>query len=314
MELINNWSDDNRENYGKQVMAVQHSLNETGLFTDEALAAMLDKHPSHLLDVLALPDDERFQEYKDQQITVDFTGASGKTLIEAAKAGDIWINAREVMNTHAEYIEVLEQLHDELSERTGKNLDRQKSRGGVLISSPTAKTPYHVDPTITHLWHIRGQKRAWVYPLGEEFCSDKSFEAIVLGESDEDCPFEAKYDEQAQVFDLTGGEMVSWPHRSPHRVENQSYCISMVMEFSTKQSAFINSGMLTNGLLRRRLGMNPSWEHASQMEQVIKSVAGRVLRKIGAHNSFRRIDMVKFKLDENAKGFIRPVTPYKRAF
>ncbi len=314
MELINNWTTEDTDAYGKQVLAVQHSLNETELFTDDALAEVLDKHPSHLLDVLALPKDSKYQEYKDQQLTVDFTGASGKTLVAAAKAGDIWINAREVMNTHPAYIEVLDQLHAELAERTGKNMDRQKCRGGILLSSPTAKTPYHVDPTITHLWHIRGQKRAWVYPLTEELIPDEAFESIVLGEIDEDCPYKSEFDQQAQVFDLEGGTMVSWPHRSPHRVENQSYCISMVMEFSTRQSAFTNAGMVANGLLRRQFGMNPNWENASMFEKIAKSASGRVLRKLGAIKSYRRKDMVKFKLDETAQGFIQPVVPYERAF
>jgi hypothetical protein len=314
MELINNWTQENSKSYGKEVMAVQHSLNETGLFTDDALADLLDRHPRHSLDVLALPKDHSYQEYQDQQLTVDFGDASGHTLVEAAKAGDIWINVREAMNLHAEYKAVLDQLHEELADLTGKNQDRQKSRGGILLSSPTARTPYHSDPTMTHLWHIRGHKRAWVYPLGQEFLADKDFEAIVLGEIDEDAPYNPKFDESAGMFDLMGGEMVSWPHRSPHRVENKTYCISMVMEFSTRQSAFINSGMLANGILRRKFGLNPSWENASQIEKLAKSTMGRFLRKTGAHSSYRRTDLVKFKLDPDADGFIRPVTPYQRTF
>ena len=89
MELIQNWTDENRANYGKKVMSVQHAMNDTGLFTDEALAAMLDAHPTHLIDVLAVPHGHKYQQYQDQQLTVDFRGASGKTLVEAAKAGDI---------------------------------------------------------------------------------------------------------------------------------------------------------------------------------------------------------------------------------
>jgi hypothetical protein len=315
MELINNWTDENRANYGKQVMSVHHSLNETGLFTDEALAKMLDNHPSHLLDVLAVPQNHKYQEYQDQQLTVDFRGASGKCLVEAAKAGDIWINVREAMNTHPEYLAVLNQLHNELEAKAGKNEDRRNCRGGILISSPTARTPYHSDPTLTHLWHIRGQKRAYVYPVDQHFLPDSAFEAIVLGKVNEDVPYEPSFDAEAIVADLTGGEMISWPHRSPHRVENQSFCISMVMEFSTRESAFINAGMLTNGILRRRFGMNPSWENASGIEKIVKSATGRVLRKMGATNSFKCKDLVKFKLDETAKGFLRTVsTPYERAF
>lgn len=314
MKLIDGWTEENTVNYGKQVMAVPHRLEETGLFTDDALAKMLDKHPRHLLDVLAVPVDGAGQEYRDQQLTVDFGDASGKTLVQVAHEGDIWINVREAMNTHPEYKRVLDQLHCELEDFTGVNRDRRNCRGGILLSSPTARTPYHSDPTMTHLWHIRGHKRAWVYPLGQEFLKDQDFEAIVLGEIDEDAPYDPAFDDKGQKFNLMGGEMVSWPHRSPHRVENVTFCVSMVMEFSTRESAFINAGMLTNGILRRRFGMNPRWDHASQLEKVAKSAAGRVLRLMGVHNRYRRTDWVKFKLDETAKGYLRQVEPYVRAF
>ena len=315
MELINNWTDENRSQYGKETMSVPHSLNATGLFTDEALAIMLDRHPRHLIDVLAVPHGHEYQEYQDQQLTVDFRGADGKTLVKAAQAGDIWINVREVMNRQPAYKAVLDQLHSELEDKAGANKDRRNCRGGILISSPTARTPYHSDPTMTHLWHIRGHKRAYVYPMTQAFLPDSAFEAIVLGEVSEDVPYSPEFDKAAFVADLTGGEMISWPHRSPHRVENVTFCVSMVMEFSTRESAFINAGMLTNGLLRRRFGQQPSWEQASQFERVCKSAAGRVLRKLGAHKGFKRTDLVRFKLDPTAQGFLQMVAqPYQRAF
>lgn len=315
MELIKNWTDANRRSYGNEVMTVGHSLNDTGLFTDEALALMLDTHPNHLIDVLAVPKGHEYQEYQDQQLTVDFRGADGKTLVKAAKAGDIWINVREVMNRQPAYKAVLDQLHRELEVKAGKNKDRRNCRGGILISSPTARTPYHSDPTLTHLWHIRGHKRAYVYPMTQDYLPDRAFESIVLGEVDEDVPYKPEFDDAAIVADLMGGEMVSWPHRSPHRVENVTFCVSMVMEFSTQQSAFINAGMLTNGILRRRYNRNPSWENASQFERVYKSMTGRVLRKLGAHKAYRRTDSVKFKLDPSVQGFLKMVTtPYQRTF
>ncbi|PHR92823.1 MAG: hypothetical protein COA69_05715 [Robiginitomaculum sp.] len=312
MELINNWTDENRQNYGKQVMAVQHSLNKTGLFTDEALEELLDIHPAHLIDFQAFPNDD--PDFPDQQVTVDFSGASSATMIAAAKSkARIWINVREAMNTHPKYKAVLDQLHEELAHLTGKNISRRKSRGGILISSATAATPYHSDPTLTHLWHIRGHKRAWVYPVNQTFLPDSAFESIVLGEIDEDVAYRPEFDESAGVYDLMGGEMVSWPHRSPHRVENQSYCVSMVMEFSTLNSAFINAGMFANGILRRQYGRNPSWKNASLPEKVFKAAMGRTLRTLGVRKSFRRKDMVRYKIDETSPGFIRPVkTPYER--
>ena len=266
MQLVK-FSEQDKKDYGKSLIVAQHFLNETGLFTDEALIKLLDNHPNHLIDFQHLPADA---EYIDKHITVDFTGADGAMMLKAAKSsGRVWINVREAMSRLPEYREVLEQVHSEMEKYTGSNADRRNSRGGILISSPSAATPYHADPTITHLWHIRGHKKAWVYPRGQNFMPDEAYEAIVLGEVNEDMPFNYEMDKGAIVSpaDLHGGELVAWPHRSPHRVENVTFCVSMVMEFSTRKSAFTNAGMMANGILRRRYGRNPSWANASKPEK-----------------------------------------------
>lgn len=311
MKLIEKWTLQNTHDYGKTVMAVPHNLNDTGLFTDEALAKLLDKHPSEKLDVCTMSDDPN---YPYRHCTVDFRGHDGATLIKAAKSGQIWMNLREAMNVHPEYNALLNQLHSELETHAGKNSDRRNARGGILISSPTAKVPYHCDPTITHLWHIRGKKRALVYPIDQIFLPDEAYESIVLGEIDQDVPFKPEFEDSAGVYDLVGGEMVSWPHPSPHRVENQTYCISMVMEFSTKQSAQRNAVMLTNGILRRRYGRSPMFDNAGRLEKMTKSFTGKVLRKLGAHNRHLREDLVKFKINPDLPGFLEPVAPFPRCF
>ncbi len=310
---LTKFTKDDGEKYGKELIIAKHFLNESGLFTDEALAEMLDKHPNSLIDFQHIPDDP---DYPDQQVTVDFTGADGKTMIEAARSnGKIWINAREVMNRQPEYKALLDQIHDEMAAATGSNKDRRNCRGGILISSAAASTPYHADPTITHLWHVRGHKKAWVYPRNQEVMPDGAYESIILGEIDEDMPFNPAFDTQALVSpaDLYGGEMVAWPHRSPHRVKNETYCVSMVMEFSTRESAFTNSVMFTNGVLRRKYGKEPHFDDASLPEKLIKAATGRVLFKLGQRKKFRRKDMVRFKIDPTVSGFVRAVdVPYQR--
>jgi hypothetical protein len=87
----------------------------------------------------------------------------------------------------------------------------------------------------------------------------------------------------------------------------------MVMEFSTKKSAFTNAGMFANGVLRRRYGMTPSWQNASKVEKLAKAILGRTLQKMGTRKSFRRKDMVRYKLDASFEGFVRAVSkPYER--
>jgi hypothetical protein len=311
MDIIKNWTAQDRREYGKTIQTFEHTLAESGLFTDEALAGLLNRHPTEKIDVCTMSDDPT---YPDKHCTVDFRGFSGAQMVEAAKSGSIWINIREAMNVDKAYKELLDKTFKELERCTGRDRLRRNCRGGILISSPSAKVPYHCDPTMTLLWHIRGRKRAYVYPPTAEFLPDQAYEAIVLGEQDQDVPYKPEFENSAQVFDLPDNTLVAWPHTSPHRVENQGYCISMVMEFSSKTSAFRNSVMYTNGILRRKFGRSPSWETAGRMEKIAKSIVGHVLRRLGVHAKFVREDYVQFALDPNAENFLRPVTAFQRSF
>ncbi|WP_371395694.1 hypothetical protein [Fretibacter rubidus] len=311
MSIITDWTEQDRKDYGKVIQAKTHRLADSGLFTDEALAALLDRHPTDKIDVCTMTDDPLFPA---KHCTVDFRGFSGAELIEAAKAGRVWINVREAMSYDAAYIPLMEDTYADLERCTGRDRLRRNCRGGILISSPTAKVPYHCDPTMTLLWHIRGKKRVFVYPPTEEFLPDTAYEAVVLGEKDQDIPYSPAFEDAAMVYDLPENTLVAWPHTSPHRVENQSFCISMVMEFTSKTSAYRNSVMYTNGLLRRHFGMNPSWHRSGPIERGIKSVTGHVLRKLGAHKVHVREDYVHYALDKAAPNFLRPINKTLRNF
>jgi len=307
MQIIENWTDQDRRDYGKVIQTKPHRLQEFGLFTDTALADLLDRHPSELIDVCTMLDDPGFP---DKHCTVDFRGFSGRDIIKAVKAGHIWINICEAMSRDRAYKALMAQTFAELEQCAGRDRLRRNCRGGILISSPSAKIPYHCDPTMTLLWHMRSQKRVFVYPSTKEFLPDEAYEAIVLGERDQDVPYSENFEASAKVYDLPDNTLVAWPHTSPHRVENQGFCVSMVMEFSSKTSAFHNSVMYTNGLLRRRFGMQPSWESAGSLEKFVKSAAGHILRRMGVYQPHIRKDYVHYALDPAAKNYLRSVAKF----
>ena len=311
MPIIQGWTDEHRHEYGRKIQTVKHGLADSGLFSDEALADLLDRHPVEKIDVCANLDDPN---YPNKHGTVDFRGFSGAALIDAVKNGRIWINVREAMTYDAVYQPLMRDTFKDLERCTGKDRLRRNCRGGILISSPAAKVPYHCDPTTTLLWHIRGKKRVYVYPATQDYLPDEAYEAIVLGEQDQDLPYYSHFENGASIYDLPEGTLVTWPHTSPHRVENQSYCISMVMEFSSKVSAYRNSVMYTNGLLRRHLGLTPNWESSGPAERFVKSIAGHALRRLGAHKVHIREDNVMFKLDKSAKDYLRPIAAVQRNF
>ncbi|NJM56927.1 MAG: hypothetical protein HC857_05150 [Synechococcales cyanobacterium RU_4_20] len=185
----------------------------------------------------------------------DPRSCSGRFLIEAAKAGRLWINVREAMNLHPEYQELLDRMYGELAERTG--VRRYQARGAILISSPTTVVPYHCDARDTVLWHIRGQKTFYVYPDRPPYLPDAGYEAVVLQERDEDLPYHPSLEAGATRFELEADQMVSWVLNSPHRVENQSYCVSVTTEFSTRASGFKNAVTVTKRTDAPSMGDEP---------------------------------------------------------
>ena len=310
MDIFKNWSDEHTKLFRKDIIRVNHRLSETGLFTDEALAELLDKHPSEQLDVCTMSQEHKL--YPNKFRTGDFRDCDGKTLIEAAKAGEIWINVRRAMNIHPEYKKVLEAMYGAIADITKK--PAFNPRGGILISSPAAKVPYHCDQTETILWHVRGKKRIFIYPPTEAFLPDTAYEDIITNYREDDVPYTAEMDKSACIFDLNPDEMISWRLNAPHKVENKTFCISVTTEYSTKESAYKNSVMFTNAVLRQKFGMDPNWANASNSEKYVKSITGRVLKKAGVYQRDIGQDMVTFKIDKTVPGYIVDVDPYVRAF
>jgi len=307
--ILSHWTEEHTRRFQKDMFKVKHNLSSTGLFTDEALIDLLDRHPKDQLDVCTISDHPVY-EFKFR--TGDVRDVDGKTLIEAVKSGSIWMNLRKAMNLHPEYKAVLDQMYGELAQKTG-----QKSfhaRGGILISSPVAKVPLHFDATETILWHVRGHKRMYLYPQTEEFLADEDYETLMFNQTEDYLPYRPDMEEAATYFDLNDDEMMTWPLNAPHRVENMSYCVSVTTEYSTRESSIKNAVMYTNAVLRRKLGMSPDWRSASYPEKLLKAGAGKVLRKVGVLDGAKVEDMVSFVVDKNVAGYIRDVTPYQRVF
>lgn len=307
--IISNWTEEDTEKFQNETFRIKHDLISTGLFSDEALSELLDKHPKDQLDVCAMSNHPIYQ-YKFR--TGDVRDVDGKTLIEAVKDGTIWMNLRKAMNIHPEYSAVLDQMYGEIATLTG--MKPINARGGILISSPAAKVPLHFDATETVLWHIRGQKRVILYPQTESILPDEEYETFMYKVTEDYLPHDLSMEEETESFDLEEGEMITWALNRPHRVENQSYCVSVTTEYSTHESSVKNAAMYTNAVLRQKFGLSPSWQAASQPEKYIKAGIGKILRRIGILDTLQPEDMVSFTIDKTEPGFIRDVEPYVRQF
>jgi len=56
--MLTDWTDAKTAAFQKEIMGFSHNLRATGLFTDEALIDLLERHPSEKMDVctMSAPD------------------------------------------------------------------------------------------------------------------------------------------------------------------------------------------------------------------------------------------------------------------
>ena len=277
-------------------MRFSHNLQQRAMFSDEGLIRLLDAYPRDSMGVFTMGDGPLAVETWRAGKAGDLGGAE---LLEGARAGRLWLNLRGVHKILPEYVELREELFADIDPLMGETTTTRDV--GLLISSPRAQVFYHLDAHMVTLWQLRGQKRIWVYPVAEPYIHARDIERIVLKETAEECRFDPAWDADAEVFDLQPGDMVTWPLNAPHRVVNgDSLNVSLSVECMTPSAFRHVNQIYANGLLRRKLGLQPRISRdrgpSSYAKRALTKVATKVRRPV------RQIDInpVSFRLDPQA--------------
>ncbi|WP_183096457.1 hypothetical protein, partial [Nocardioides stalactiti] len=185
------------------------------------------------------------------------TDLPGKELLEIVERGRLWLNLVGVNLQDAEVGRLVDELYDEVRSLV-PGFEPVKVSASLLISSPEAMVYYHADNQPNLLWHVRGRKRAYAYPLSERFVSQRDLERMVAGETDEELPYDPEYDDHAEALDLEPGQVAWWPQNSPHRVTNlEGMNVSLSTEHWTADSTRREHLWTANYYLRSRLGRVP---------------------------------------------------------
>jgi len=202
---------------GSRAIVGRHRLCQQGLFDDSTLKALLDEYPRQRLQAFTMGTDAlRWKEWEP----VDTGSMRGEDIFQAVIAGRLWLNILRVDLFDERYRQLIEQLYVDLA-ALSPQLEPVLTEGTLLISSPHAMVYYHADATANILWHIRGQKRIWIYPACDfRFISQELMEDIFASVMDEEVPYEEHFDQHALTFDLQPGDVVSWPLNAPHRIVN----------------------------------------------------------------------------------------------
>ena len=239
--------------WGRQTLRLTHGLAGDELFTDDALAALLDRVDPRLLGIKTMgehcPDPSAWYQCSRE-------GVSGADVLDAAKHGRLWINVSAVHEVDPAFNTVLDSIYRDLEAQI-PGFRTSKRRLGLLISSPNAHVVYHADPLGQGLVQIRGNKRVWIYPASAPFLQPNEIEDIVRGVREEDLSYDPWFDQFAEVHELGPGELMTWELNAPHRVRNHdSLNVSLTTEHWTDdvRNAYLMN--YANGLIRSR-GLTP---------------------------------------------------------
>ena len=286
----------------KEILRFNHRLEDTGLFTDGALARLLDEHPRDELTICTMrPNPPADQPW----IAGEAGNLSGAELVEAARKGALWVSPRSAMTRNPRYRVVFDQLMGEFSKETG--LPYLTADAAVLISSPNMGIFFHVDPAETMLWHVRGHKTIHVYPPRQDIVTEAALEAILMKENLSDLPWSGSFEDHGLPVMLEPGQAAFWPQHSPHRVVNgDDLNVSISVEFSSPQSMLTNSVFYTHGRLRRATGWAPKSRGPLQALAPAYLLAAKALKTWAPPaNNVERAHVRRFDVDLSAPGCIR---------
>lgn len=298
------WPKQTRKEFGRSIIEGRHTLHQSPLFCDGALASLLDEYPRDKLGIWTFAD---HGEGDEAPVRGEAGDLSGEDLLQAVKTGRIWLNLRAT-NQHVDaYSGVANTLFDSIEGETGQKV--MKRDMGVLISSPGVHVHYHLDIPMVALFQIRGEKTVWFYPPTEKYAPSASVEAIALREKEEGLYFSGEFETAAQPFELSPGMGVTWPQTMPHRVQNGDMMnVSLSCEFMTLPALIRANAIYTNGRLRRDFGADPRRPAGMGPGTISKAALGQLMKKMGKAPPPAAPTPASFKIDLDAPHCTRSLT------
>lgn len=294
--IISDWTAQKARAFSRETLAFQHDLHERPMFDDEGLVSLLDRYPREHLGVFTMGEDPvDWRSWRRGEAGV----LNGEQLLEAAKAGRIWLNLRKTNDYLPDYAELEREIFDE-KEAQVRGLRTFKRDLGMLISSANAQVFYHLDVPLVSLWQLRGQKKVWVYPVADPYIGAQQLERIVLKETAEQFAYDPSWDEGATAFDMTPGVMVTWPQNAPHRIENGPMLnVSLSIEYMTPPAVMRANVLYANGVLRKA-GVRPRLQAAPHPGALAKIALARGVKASGMSKTFHKNLASTFRVDPAA--------------
>jgi hypothetical protein len=303
--IITDWQPHHADLFGEHILHLKHRLHTSPLFTDAALARLIERTPPEHCYVNTM--DRRSHNPRSRREGA-IAGLSGQAALEAVKQGNIWINIHRPGSTDPQYQALLAEIMSEFEGRV-PGLKTYRHSMTLLISSPKVQVYYHCDVPGQMLWQMRGTKRVFVYPNAKPFLAPPALEKIVLGEAHETVmPYAPWFDDYAEVIDLEAGEMLHWPLNCPHRVMNHDCLnVSMTTEHWTDALRNVYAMNYANGILRRSLGAQNLSRATSGPGFWAKAGLAAAMKASGLQKRHQRRRLIDFAVDPRAPDGVRDI-------
>ena len=270
------WDHSLDQRLGRDAVQTTHRLGELPVFSDEGLAAILDRYPRKAVRLATMGDNPA---HPSELQFGKLGGYSGLELIEMIRCGRLCLRIHNVASHHEGLGRIVQRLCQEMME-CQPSLRTFDHDGDLEISSPSAMNYYGIDIQPTVAWQIRGTRTVWLYPTGEPFIIPRTLERVVASDDSTPLYFEPTFDDQAQLLEQSCDRVLALPQHSPYRIANDhGLNVTLITKYHTRESQRRNEVHCANHLLSQFFPSDTRSCRASGFGSAAKRLLLRIARR-----------------------------------
>jgi hypothetical protein len=272
--------------FDRKPFHLRHELSEHPLFSLPRLMELARRLPEEFVEYNAgaLPVGVRPQDTPRNGLSPE------ETVRRIAECGS-WMVLKRVEQDEA-YGALLDRCLDDVEVQAGAAVPRMLRREGfIFLSSPSAVTPFHLDPEHNFLLQIRGSKTVSMWDRDDRFVlPDAELEKFYAAFVHRNLPWRDVFQTTAWVVPLKPGQGVHFPVAVPHWVQNgPEVSISFSITFRSESSHGRELIYRANAKLRK-LGLSPRPPGQSILLDSTKRTAFAALSELKRVLGRRRAD------------------------
>lgn len=273
------WSPEDYASFGRAQQLLPHQYHTLPLSQKDYLVDLLDNYPRQWLQVFTMGTDPcQRQDWQSVDVPAHVTG---EDIWQAVERGRFWLNIIHITDVSADFADMVSGMYEHLAEHCKHLAGPRADFSTLLLSSPGSQLYYHLDAAPNMLWNLRGTERFWLYPaMDTRFAPQDFLEKIYADEIEEEMPYDPAFDKAATCYTLQPGQVASWPHNAPHRVEYIDLSVSLATSYYTPVLERRRRVQLANRYILRNLGVKNRSMKETGLRSWMKRFTYRAINKV----------------------------------